>query len=34
MVKYQYDKNKVLVKDRVLLIGDAASQVKPTSGGD
>ncbi len=28
-----YDKNKVLVKDRVLLIGDAASQVKPTSGG-
>ncbi|MBX7077222.1 MAG: geranylgeranyl reductase, partial [Methanobacteriaceae archaeon] len=28
-----YDKEKVLVKDRVILIGDAASQVKPTTGG-
>lgn len=28
-----YDKEKILVKDRVLLIGDAASQVKPTTGG-
>ena len=28
-----YQKNKVLVKGRALLIGDAASQVKPTTGG-
>ena len=28
-----YDKANELVKNRVLLIGDAASQVKPTSGG-
>lgn len=28
-----YTNNNQLVKDRVLLIGDAASQVKPTSGG-
>ena len=28
-----YDKNKIIVKDRAILIGDAASQVKPTTGG-
>lgn len=28
-----HDGDKKLVKDRVLLIGDAASQVKPTTGG-
>ena len=28
-----HDDNKKLVKDRILLIGDAASQVKPTTGG-
>lgn len=28
-----YDKANMLVKNRVLLIGDAASQIKPTSGG-
>ena len=28
-----FDKKNQLVKDRVLLIGDAASQIKPTSGG-
>ncbi len=28
-----YDKNKNIVKDRAILIGDAASQVKPTTGG-
>ena len=28
-----FDKNNQLIKDRVLLIGDAASQIKPTSGG-
>ncbi|OWT33340.1 hypothetical protein BGI41_02920 [Methanobrevibacter sp. 87.7] len=28
-----YDKNKTIVNKRALLIGDAASQVKPTTGG-
>ncbi|MFZ0441593.1 MAG: NAD(P)/FAD-dependent oxidoreductase [Methanobacterium sp.] len=28
-----YDSNKELVKDRTILLGDAASQVKPTTGG-
>ncbi len=28
-----YDSNKDLVKDRTILLGDAASQVKPTTGG-
>lgn len=28
-----YDKNKTIVNKRVILIGDAASQVKPTTGG-
>lgn len=28
-----YDDKKQLVKDRALLIGDAASQIKPTTGG-
>jgi len=28
-----FDKNKKIVKDRILLIGDAASQLKPTTGG-
>ncbi|MGC9517745.1 MAG: geranylgeranyl reductase family protein [Methanomicrobiales archaeon] len=36
--KYQghiplYDSEKKIVKDRAILLGDAASQVKPTSGG-
>lgn len=29
----KYNSQKQLVKDRVLLLGDAASQVKPTTGG-
>ena len=29
----RHDPHKQLVKDRVLLLGDAASQVKPTTGG-
>jgi len=29
----KHDPQKQLVKDRVLLLGDAASQVKPTTGG-
>ncbi|MDI6645097.1 MAG: NAD(P)/FAD-dependent oxidoreductase [Methanobacteriaceae archaeon] len=29
----QYDPKKKLVKDRTILLGDAASQVKPTTGG-
>ena len=28
-----FDKNKKIIKDRILLIGDAASQLKPTTGG-
>ncbi|KZX16249.1 kynurenine 3-monooxygenase [Methanobrevibacter cuticularis] len=28
-----FDKNKNLVTDRMILIGDAASQIKPTTGG-
>lgn len=28
-----YDSKKMIVKDNVLLLGDAASQVKPTTGG-
>jgi len=28
-----FDKNKKLVNDRIILIGDAASQLKPTTGG-
>ncbi len=28
-----YDSKKDLVKDRTILLGDAASQVKPTTGG-
>lgn len=28
-----YNKNKILAKGRAILIGDAASQVKPTTGG-
>lgn len=28
-----FDKNTILVKDRAILIGDAASQLKPTTGG-
>ena len=28
-----YDPKKVILKDRALLLGDAASQVKPTTGG-
>lgn len=28
-----FDKNKKLVDDRIILIGDAASQLKPTTGG-
>lgn len=29
----RHDPNKQLVKDKVILLGDAASQVKPTTGG-
>lgn len=28
-----FDKNKKIVNDRIILIGDAASQLKPTTGG-
>ncbi len=28
-----FDKNKKIVKNRIILIGDAASQLKPTTGG-
>jgi len=28
-----FDKNKKLVNDRIIIIGDAASQLKPTTGG-
>lgn len=28
-----FDKNNVFIKDRTILIGDAASQLKPTTGG-